>query len=55
MSVVCCVTECGSEVNLKVRSALPDITVYLGDKLDRLSSFHGLVIIYLHGLSHVRI
>lgn len=40
------VSECGSEVNLKVRNAVPDLTMYLCDKLDRLSTFHGLVLIY---------
>jgi len=37
------VIKCCSEVNLKVRNAVPDITVYLGDKLDRLSTFYGPV------------
>jgi len=37
------VIKCYSEVNLKVRNAVPDITVYLGDKLDRLSTFYGPV------------
>jgi len=41
------VTKCGSEVNLKVRNTVPDITVYLGDRLDRLSTFHGLLIIHV--------
>jgi len=41
------VTKCGSEVNLKVRSTVPDITMYLGDRLDRLSTFHGLFMIYV--------
>jgi len=36
-----------SETDLKVRNAVPNITLYLGDKLDRLSAFHGLLIISL--------
>lgn len=37
-----------SETNLKVRSVVPDIALYLGDRLDRLSTFHGsFVIIFI--------
>jgi len=34
------------ETNLKVRNVVPDIAMYLGDKLERLSTFHGMVIIF---------
>jgi len=32
-----------SETNLKVRNVVPDIAMYLGDRLERISTFHGLV------------